>query len=107
PLVRALRRGSPIEFLLAEMETRRRHAYPPFSEVMVVEARSPSEGIDADLRRLPGESVSVMGPADTHQGRRWLIQGRLGGYKLAMRPLVQRWRDSGATVRIDADPLDL
>jgi hypothetical protein len=31
----------------------------------------------------------------------------LGEAKVALRPLVQRWRDSGLRVRIDADPIDL
>jgi hypothetical protein len=31
----------------------------------------------------------------------------LGPIKVAMRPVVQRWREAGATVRIDVDPIDL
>jgi hypothetical protein len=36
------------------------------------------------------------------------VQGRdLAPFREAARPLVQRWRDAGATVRIDVDPIDL
>lgn len=108
PLVTALRRGDPVEFLRHELTERSAMGYPPATEMMVVEVRGDSESVDADLRSAADESVAVMGPAETHHSRRWLIQGPgLGGYKLTLRPLVQRWRDSGTTVRIDVDPLDL
>ncbi len=108
PLITALRRGDPFEFLSHELTERRAMGYPPATEMMVVEIRGESATVDTDLRTAADESVQVMGPADTHDARRWLIQGEgLGGYKLALRPLVQRWRDTGTTVRIDVDPLDL
>jgi hypothetical protein len=40
-------------------------------------------------------------------GQRWLIAGSLGEARLQLRRLVSRWRDAGATVRIDADPIDI
>lgn len=108
PLVAALRRGDPIEFLRHELSEREAMGYPPATELMVVEIRGGDDTADRQLRELTDESADVMGPALTERGRRWLIQGRsLGGLKLALRPVVQRWRDSGATVRIDVDPLDL
>ena len=108
PLVAALRRGDPIEFLEQEMDLRRSKGYPPSTEMMVVEVRGDASAVDADLHELADQAVTVMGPAATHDARRWLIQGPgLGGFKLGLRPLVQRWRDGGSTVRIDVDPLDL
>ncbi len=111
PLVVALRRGNSLEFLNQELAQRQRLGYPPATEMMVIETRGKDgdvEGdVDGDLRRVADESVTIMGPASTSRSRRWLIEGRLGGYKLALRPLVQRWRDSDITVRIDADPIDL
>lgn len=108
PLIGALRRGDPIEFLDVEMGVRQEMGYPPATEMMVVEIRGEEVKVDADLRSIAGDGVSVMGPAVTATSHRWLIQGTgLGGYKLGLRPLVQRWRDTGSTVRIDVDPLDL
>jgi hypothetical protein len=49
----------------------------------------------------------VMGPIPAGDRSRWLLQGDLGGVKTEMRRFVQRLRDSGATVRVDADPIDL
>ncbi len=106
-LVVALRRGNPIDFLSEELALRSQYGYPPATEMMVVETRGDDGDVDGDLRRAADESVSIMGPAATPRSHRWLIQGRLGGYKLALRPLIQRWRDSEITVRIDADPIDL
>jgi primosomal protein N' (replication factor Y) len=108
PLVVALRRGDPVEFLEGEMKVRQTMGYPPAAEMMVVEVRGDSDMVDADLRSGADDTVSIMGPAATHDARRWLVQGPgLGAYKLALRPFVQRWRDTGSTVRIDVDPLDL
>ncbi|MGH8912881.1 MAG: hypothetical protein ACRDVD_10225, partial [Acidimicrobiia bacterium] len=87
---------------------RHKMGYPPAAEMLVVEIRGEIGTVDADLRALAEESVEILGPAATHDAHRWLIQGAgLGGYKLTLRPLVQRWRETGATVRIDVDPLDL
>lgn len=108
PLVTALRRGDPMEFLTHEMAERRALGYPPASEIMVIEVRGGSANVDGDLRATGDDGMSIMGPAPTQGADRWLVQGAaLGGYKLALRPLVQRWRDQGATVRVDVDPLDL
>lgn len=108
PLVSALRRGDPMEFLEHELREREAMGYPPASELIVVEIRGGDESIDTQLGEMTDDGVAVMGPAVHPRGRRWLIQGKsLGGFKLALRPVVQRWRDTGATVRIDVDPLDL
>jgi primosomal protein N' (replication factor Y) (superfamily II helicase) len=108
PLIIALRRGDPLEYLEHEMSERRRLGYPPSADLLVVEIRGESGRVDAELREAADDDIAIMGPAVTFDAHRWLIQGPgLGGYKLALRPLVQRWRDSGSTVRIDVDPLDL
>lgn len=108
PLVAALRRGDPVEFIQHELQQRRSMGYPPAAQMMVVEIKGEPGKVDVDLRAAAEEDVDILGPAATHDSNRWLIQGSgLGTYKLALRPLVQRWRDSGVTVRIDVDPLDL
>ena len=108
PLILALRRGDPIEYLEQEMSERRRLGYPPAADLLVVEIRGEVGRVDEELREAADSDVAILGPAVTYDAHRWLIQGRgLGSYKLALRPLVQRWRDSGTTVRLDVDPLDL
>jgi hypothetical protein len=82
--------------------------YPPASEILVVEIRGEARDADRELRELLEGEGTLLGPAATPSGKRWLVQGgTLGPVKLGLRPLVQRWRDAGATVRIDVDPLDL
>ncbi|HUO46067.1 MAG TPA: hypothetical protein VM470_04455 [Acidimicrobiia bacterium] len=109
PVVVALRKGDPLVFLEAEMEQRRQLGFPPSSELMVVEMRGtvPAGAEDA-IRAAAGKAV-VMGPAPRPERRwRWLVQGGdLTSFRHDLRPLVQRWRDSGTTVRIDTDPIDL
>jgi primosomal protein N' (replication factor Y) len=108
PVVMALRRGDPVGFLEAELEHRRRMGFPPAAELMIVEMRGtlPDQAEEA-LRAAAGEAT-VMGPAPGRTGRRWLIQARdLTRFRHDLRALVQRWRDGGATVRIDTDPLEL
>jgi primosomal protein N' (replication factor Y) len=107
PLVSALRRGDPMPLLEELLAERARLGLPPASEMLAIEVRgeeSPSR-FDTDLRGL--QPPTLLGPAPAAQGWRWLLQGPLGALKPGLRPLVQRWRESGATVRIDADPIDL
>ncbi len=108
PVVTALRRGDPIPLLEHEAAERAAFGYPPAGELLVVEVRGGAvEGIDAQMREAAGDAI-VHGPAETSRGRRWLIQGRdLARCRTALRRHVQAWRDAGATVRIDADPIDL
>ncbi len=109
PVITALRSGNPVPFLRAEVGLREELGYPPAGDLMVVEARGPHpvDEFDRDLRTVVGNGL-VMGPAPRGDGHRWLIQGSdLGPAKIALRPLVQRWRDGGVTVRIDVDPIDL
>lgn len=108
PLLQTLRRGDPLPYLTSLLEERAALGLPPASEMIAIEVRGELEveRVDAEIRSLPG--ATVLGPAETGgAGRRWLLQGRLGTLRRPIRPLVQRWRDSGLTVRIDADPIDL
>ena len=107
PLLTALRRGDPMPFLEALLLERARLGLPPATEMLAIEIRSGDEPsrFDSDLRAL-GPPM-LLGPAPVAQGWRWLLQGSLGPFKPGLRPIVQKWRESGATVRIDADPIDL
>lgn len=109
PVIDALRRGDPIPFLQLELEERRALGFPPNGDLVVVELRGtiPS-GVNTGLHEAADRAV-VLGPAARREGaQRWLIQGNdLTGFRHNLRPLVQRWRDAGATVRIDSDPLEL
>jgi primosomal protein N' (replication factor Y) len=109
PVVVALRRGDPISFLEGEAATRAELGYPPAGSLLVVEARRLDDVRAAGerLEEIAG-AATVLGPAETREGVRWLVQGRdLDDVRRALRPVVQRWRDGGVTVRVDADPIDL
>ena len=106
-LISTLRRGDPMPYLERLLIERARNGLPPSSEMMALEVRGVSgpEGIERDLKGLGVEYL--MGPAVRRSSIRWLLQGSLHPAKLGLRPLVQKWRDSGATVRLDVDPIDL
>lgn len=107
PLLTALRRADPVPYLEELLVERARLGLPPATEMLAIEIRgeeAPSR-FDADLRSL--EPPTLLGPAPAAQGWRWLLQGSLGALKPRMRPVIQRWRETGITVRIDADPIDL
>lgn len=106
-LLTCLRRADPIPYLEQLLLERARLGLPPAQDMVAVEVRgaeSPSR-FDDDLRSL--DPPTLLGPAQVATGWRWLLQGDLGPFKPRMRPMVQRWRESGATVRIDSDPIDL
>jgi primosomal protein N' (replication factor Y) len=107
PLLGALRRGDPVPYLEGLLAERARLGFPPASEMLAVEIRGGEgpQSYDHDLQALA--QVTVLGPAEIPQGWRWLLQGSLSPIRPGLRSLVQRWRESGATVRIDADPIDL
>jgi primosomal protein N' (replication factor Y) len=107
PLVTALRRGDPMAFLESLLAERARLGLPPATEMLAIEVRGAEgpERFDDDLKGL--SPPSLLGPAPSSQGWRWLLQGPLGSVRPLLRPVVQKWRESGATVRIDADPIDL
>ncbi len=105
----ALRRADPIGFHDVELADRQVFGYPPAGQLLIIEGRD-LEGEDtrhAELVAVSG-GVVILGPAPTSGGTRWLVQGEdLDEFKRAIRPIIGKWRDSGATVRIDADPIDL
>lgn len=108
PALEALRRADPLPLLAAEAAVRAEAGFPPHGEIIVVEATKVPEGGDAALRSAVGGRAEVHGPAERRGRQRWLLQGRdLGGPRVMLRRLVQDWRDAGAQVRIDADPIDL
>jgi primosomal protein N' (replication factor Y) (superfamily II helicase) len=105
-LVATLRRGDPIPYLERVLVERAREAAPPASEMVAVEIRGKTpETAESDLASL--EDAVVMGPIEVPDGKRWLLTGSLGKARVALRPMVGRWRDGGATVRVDADPIDV
>jgi primosomal protein N' len=106
-LLTALRRGDPVPYQEEVLAERVRHGFPPATEMLAIEIRGVDDSgrVDGELRGLQG--AVILGPASTAQGRRWLLQGELRSARTALRPLVQGWREAGATVRIDADPIDL
>ncbi len=105
-LVLALRRGEPLPYLEGILAERVRQGFPPASEMLAIEVRGEDDPtrFDGEIKEL---GQTVLGPAQSQRGWRWLIQGSLNRVRQGLRPLVQRWRDSGATVRVDADPIDL
>jgi primosomal protein N' (replication factor Y) len=107
PLVTALRRGDPMPFLEGLLAERARLGLPPATEMLAIEIRGAKgpERFDDELKALT--PPALLGPAQSSQGWRWLLQGPLGSLRAGLRPLVQKWRESGATVRVDADPIDL
>lgn len=105
-LITTMRRGDPIPYLERVLVERAREGSPPASEMIAVEIRGEvPESAGSDLASL--DDAVVLGPMDIPEGRRWLLTGRLGAARLQLRKLVGRWRDAGATVRVDADPIDI
>jgi primosomal protein N' len=106
PLITALRRGEPIPYLEGVLAQRARDGFPPASEMMAIEARGvESEIVSAALGELAGGMV--MGPVESNDRHRWLLQGDLQHVKQELRKTLQKLRDGGATIRVDADPIDL
>jgi primosomal protein N' len=105
PLVETLRKGDPIPYLERVLVERAKTGMPPSTDMIAVEVRGElPDGLDLELRKLP--AASVMGPIEVEEGRRWLVQGDLEKARPDLRQMARRWRDSGAIVRIDADPID-
>ena len=105
-LVTTMRRGDPIPYLERVLVERARDGSPPSTEMIAVEIRGDvPDDAAADLVAIPG--AVVLGPMAVDDGQRWLLTGKLGEARLELRRLVGRWRDKGATVRVDADPIDV
>lgn len=105
-LVAALRRGEPTRYLESVLASRARDGFPPATEMLALEVRGIDLSEVGDLRNR-FENVTIMGPVEANGGHRWLFQGDLGPAKVELRSLVQKLRDSGGTVRVDVDPIDL
>lgn len=106
-LVATLRRGDPIPYLEALLSERAQMGLPPASEIIAVELRGDGATTEADAKIRALGAATVLGPAVSPERSRWLLQGDLGPVRLGLRPLVQRWRERGWTVRVDSDPIDL
>lgn len=107
PLVATMRRGDPIPYLERVLVERARDGAPPSNEMIAVEVRGEvPETVTSDLAGL-GTGAAILGPMQIEDGLRWLLTGKLGKTRLDLRKIVGRWRDKGATVRVDVDPIDV
>ena len=107
-LVSTMRRGDPIPYLERVLVERAREGFPPSAEMIAVEIRGDlPDGASDALAAMEESGAVVLGPMAVGDGQRWLLTGRLGKARLELRGLVGRWRDRGATVRVDADPIDV
>jgi len=108
PALEALLRGDPRPFIAADGAERANAGFPPGGELLVLEVEDATPGADEELVEAVGTRAQVLGPAD-HRGKvRWLLQGAdLTAARVAVRSVVGRWRDGGARVRVDADPIEL
>ncbi|MDX1468811.1 MAG: hypothetical protein R3258_05680 [Acidimicrobiia bacterium] len=104
-LIATLRRGDPIPYLESVLVERARDGVPPAAEMIALEVRG---DVDVDLSAELGDvGCEVMGPLTIEGGKRWLLTGDLAVARRELRPVVGRIRDGGASVRVDADPIDL
>jgi primosomal protein N' (replication factor Y) len=106
-LITTMRRGDPIPYLERVLVERGREGMPPSTEMIAVEVRGQVPGDVADDLRSLDAGAAVLGPMRLEDGQRWLLSGKLGKARNELRTLVGRWRDRGATVRVDADPIDV
>ena len=101
----AARSGDPLAFMSETLRKREESGFPPVGDLIALE----TDATDASsvLVDAAGDA-SLLGPARERERDRWLIQGRdLSAVRLRLRSAVQHLRDSGARVRVDADPVDL
>jgi primosomal protein N' len=105
-LVGTLRRGDPIPYLERVLVERARAGLPPSTEMIALEVRGePPTGIEEEIAGLG--QTEVMGPMAIDDGRRWLLSGDLTKVRQSLRVQAGRWRERGAVIRIDADPIDI
>ena len=107
PLFDALKRGKPIPYLEDLLVERARLGMPPSTEMLALEVRGDVVPLEVAEQVKSLENAVTLGPADIEGGRRWLIQGDLSKVRSSLPRMIQGWRESGLTVRIDADPIDL
>jgi primosomal protein N' len=104
-LVQTLRRGNPIPYLERVLVDRARAGLPPSTEMIAIEVRGDSpQGVEDEIAGLGASEV--FGPMAIDDGRRWLLSGSLTKVRKDLREHAGRWRERGATIRIDADPID-
>ncbi|MFP4553423.1 MAG: hypothetical protein ACLFRT_06145 [Actinomycetota bacterium] len=105
-LISTMRRGDPIPYLERVLVERAREGAPPAQEMIAVEIRGQvPEDAGSELASLP--EATIMGPMSIENGRRWLLTGELREARLQLKRIIGRWRDGGATVRVDVDPIDV
>lgn len=104
-LVKTMRRGDPMPYLERILVERARDGFPPSADLIAIELRG-GKDVAVDFDGAPSEAT-IMGPIQDGEDRRWLISGKLGSFRRDLRQLVGRWRDAGATVRVDVDPIDI
>jgi primosomal protein N' len=103
-----LRGGHPVEYLRRLAAEREESGLPPARELLAIEVGGDPAMATVDIAGLGSTSVQVHGPEEGGGRTRWFLQGdSLQQSRVLLRPLVQRWRDGGNKVRIDADPIDL
>ena len=107
PVLVALGRAETAPFLANELEQRAQFGFPPAGDLIVLECRPcPDDAAGKLSSRLTG--ISILGPAPIEGGSRWLLQGPdLTSARRDLRKLAGEWRDAGARLRIDVDPIDL
>lgn len=107
PVIAALRSGRSDAFLAAQLAERARSSFPPVGELITLEIDRTIE-VGSQVLDSLDSVASVLGPAETSDRDRWLIQaGDLTEARARLRRLVGSLRDRGARVRVDADPIDL
>jgi len=108
PVYDAMRSGSPLRFLDEELIARRADLFPPLGELIAVEVSNALPTTHEDLASLTKSGATLLGPAVIGDRQRWLIQGKdLQRVRVALRGVVQSWREGKAKVRVDVDPIDL
>jgi len=103
-----LRSGRPVEYLQRLIAERERDLLPPASELLAIEVTGDPSLPNVDIAGLGNEMVEIHGPEVGAGRSRWFLHGpSLQESRVRLRAMVQRWRDTGLKVRIDADPIDL
>jgi primosomal protein N' (replication factor Y) len=104
----ALRSGHPMSLLTNLADERLRDHLPPVGELIAIEVTGDSTISADDIATLSDEKTHVHGPEVGGGITRWFIQSdSLQDVRIRLRLMVQRWRDHGLKVRVDADPIDL
>jgi primosomal protein N' (replication factor Y) len=107
-VLEAIRSGHPVDLMQRLAEERLAAGFPPAGDLLALDVAEPTTEADNELRHAVADVGTVLGPAPSDGRSRWLVQGRdLHQARIRLRPVVQRWRDAGSRVRIDADPIDL